>query len=52
MENVLLPGDRPLNTFKSVSIKIYAVGTQNNRLKETVLLSNQNIFLNLRIRFF
>ena len=38
------------NCFSYLSTKTYVVGTQKNRLNETVLLSTQNICLNLWIR--
>ena len=34
------------NSFSYFSSKTYVVGTQTNRLNETVLLSTQNICLN------
>ena len=37
---------RNLNYFSYFSTKTYDVGTQKNRLNETVLLSTQNICLN------
>ena len=36
--------------FIYFSTKTYVVGTQKNRLNETVLLSSHNICLNWRIR--
>ena len=36
----------PENYFSYFSTKTYVVGTQKNRLNETVLLSTQNICLN------
>ena len=36
----------PKNKFSYFSTKTYVVGTQKNRLNETVLLSTQNICLN------
>ena len=40
----------PKNQFSYFSTKTYVVGTQKNRLIETVLLSNQNISSNLWVR--
>ena len=34
------------NNFSYFSTKTYVVGTQKNRLNETVLLSTQNTYLN------
>ena len=38
------------NYFSYFSTKTYVVGTQKNRLNETVLLRNQNICFNLWVR--
>ena len=38
------------NYFSYYSSKIYVVGTQKNRLDETVLLSTQNICFDVLIR--
>ena len=39
----------PENCFSYFSAKTYFVGTQKNRLNETVLLSTQNICLNIHV---
>ena len=40
----------PNNYFTYFSTKTYVVGTQKNRLNETVLFSTQNVSLNLWVR--
>ena len=40
----------PKKLFSYFSTKTYVVGTQKNRLNETVLLSTQNIYLNWWVR--
>ena len=44
--------ERTKNQFSYFSTKSYVVGTQKNRLNETVLLSTQNICLNWWVRNF
>ena len=42
--------ERNQNSLIIFATKTYGVGTQNNRLNETVLLSTQNICLKRRVR--